>query len=1044
MEVDRVDDPEELFQINDELGKGSYGSVYSAIHLPTGQEVALKIMRLDGAMEIDGLKAEIQLLSKIDCKNVVKYYGSFIKHKTLWIAMEYCDAGSALDLLNQLRNPWTEAQLAVMLRETLQGLAYLHSSSPPIIHRDIKAGNILLNSKGEVKLADFGVAAQLSETLSKRQTQIGTPFWMAPEIIQEVPYDTKVDIWSLGITAIELAEMRPPYWDQGAIRALFLIVTKPSPTCEQPEKFSAEFNDFLSKCLIKEAKSRPTPHELLQHPFIKKAGSADVLAQLVDQCFLEDVQSPERDAGGDNFNFTLELGSFMRAMNTGSSARSNNMTIRGELQEGERLEAVSITPKPPDSIFMWFRRLPESNEFIAIDGAATGSAAYVPTKDDIGCTLRCTWFTESLGPDRAVSVDTSAPIRPGEPRVRSIRIDGGPYYTRVFKLTVDYFGGTEGASQIQWYKAHPDGKYSALVGMNGLTYEPTINDIGSRLEVRYVPVRSDGAKGLPIFVVSKPILKVVGRVLIYTLPGVPSCLHAKWLLGLKGVPFVEIDLLKYPRRYLEMTHLTKGKKTVPQIFFNADYVGGTKKLVGLEMAGKLGDVLKQLMQLEPPDYPKIPTDDELEQDTAGMPPMTSREDQLLTIFLLMRNPKRALPVKLRGPITKRVRTFKGQELIHWIQTMFSKPSSEANALAQEILNESFFHEIRDSNRTYFVPDSTLYRFQADVDHGTVLNMFRIWPARSPPRHPNAIAIGLVRRALNLVDKYAPFNGKKGINFSSAADTEEFRDLMHATLELQAVNLDDLSQAELKAFFLNIYNTLLFHANIAVAAGLASLASSEASAWGRLSYRINSHTFSLTDLEHGILRGNKKAPQRKIKSVISKHDPRARYILQPDARIHFALLSGTLSHAPLAIFEPAHIDDALNLAAEAFLQEEVALDKENKKVLLPRIFHYYNRDFGKNDAAMLKWVCERLTGQKRDDLELILRGSVSITFNRYDWDIVASQAIEQTPPSQPPPAAAPAAPPVSPPASEADSDQSDASDSERVTSPRDVLRTLSVT
>lgn len=258
------DDPEELFNIVEELGKGSYGSVYQAIHLPSGKEVALKVLKLDVLTDIKELKAEISLLSKISSPHVVKYYGSYIKNRTLWISIEYCDAGSALDMLVQLKKPFTELQFITLLGQVLHGLNYLHTMSPPTIHRDIKSGNILLNSKGQVKLADFGVATQLSDTLAKRQTQIGSPFWMAPEIIQESPYGTKVDIWSLGITAIELLQMKPPHWEHGSIRALFLIATKPPPTLDEPDKFSSELNDFISRCVQKNPKERPTAAELLE------------------------------------------------------------------------------------------------------------------------------------------------------------------------------------------------------------------------------------------------------------------------------------------------------------------------------------------------------------------------------------------------------------------------------------------------------------------------------------------------------------------------------------------------------------------------------------------------------------------------------------------------------------------------------------------------------------------------------------------------------------------------------------------------------------
>ncbi|EFA75800.1 putative protein serine/threonine kinase [Heterostelium album PN500] len=272
---------EDSFEFKEKLGQGGYGAVFRALHRESGTTLAVKVLSITPTRIAD-IEKEIDLLKKCRCQSVLSYYGSIAKLAELWILMDYCAVGSVKDMMKTCCDTLDEEQIAAVAADVLSGLGYLHSKG--IVHLDVKAANILLTEDGQVKMADFGVSQQLQTPYGQSSILIGSPLYMAPELILKAPFNSKADVWSFGITLIELAEGRPPSRGLKSMAQLCEVPNMPPPKLANPKDWSPSFNDFISKCLTKDPEQRPSVGDLLSHPFIQNAKTTECLGNMIKQC----------------------------------------------------------------------------------------------------------------------------------------------------------------------------------------------------------------------------------------------------------------------------------------------------------------------------------------------------------------------------------------------------------------------------------------------------------------------------------------------------------------------------------------------------------------------------------------------------------------------------------------------------------------------------------------------------------------------------------------------------------------------------------------
>ncbi|XP_014800949.1 PREDICTED: serine/threonine-protein kinase 10-like [Calidris pugnax] len=293
-------DPEEAWLVLGELGDGAFGKVFKAQNKVTGALAAAKVIETPSEEELEDYVVEIEILACCDHPNITKLLDALYWNGRLWILVEFCPGGAVDAAILELEKGLTEEQIRAACKQLLLALQYLHGCK--IIHRDVKAGNVLLTLDGDVKLADFGVSAKNSSTVQRRVSFIGTPYWMAPEVVQcetskENPYSYKADIWSLGITLIEMAEMEPPYHELNPLRVLLKIAKSQPPTLRHPKKWSEDFKDFLRKSLEKSPEARWSASQLLQHPFVAGISDKRPLRELVAEARADVLEEEDEEEG---------------------------------------------------------------------------------------------------------------------------------------------------------------------------------------------------------------------------------------------------------------------------------------------------------------------------------------------------------------------------------------------------------------------------------------------------------------------------------------------------------------------------------------------------------------------------------------------------------------------------------------------------------------------------------------------------------------------------------------------------------------------------
>ncbi|KAM7047995.1 STE20-like serine/threonine-protein kinase isoform 2-T2 [Acridotheres tristis] len=404
--VKRDLNPEEFWEIIGELGDGAFGKVFKAQNKETKVLAAAKVIDTKSEEELEDYMVEIDILASCDHPNIVKLLDAFYYENNLWILIEFCAGGAVDAVMLELERPLTEPQIKVVCRQTLEALNYLHENK--IIHRDLKAGNILFTLDGDIKLADFGVSAKNTRTIQRRDSFIGTPYWMAPEVVmcetsKDRPYDYKADIWSLGITLIEMAQIEPPHHELNPMRVLLKIAKSDPPTLAQPSKWSSDFKDFLKKCLEKNVDARWSATQLLQHPFVTVTSNkpireliAEAKAEVTEE--VEDGKDEDEEEETENSLLPAEkrASSDLSIASSEEDKLSQNASVLESLSEKTESNAIEDKTTGDESEDIKFRKTADNVHDTAISDVKVQNGSLPTGEDEQGKMVPAEKNTESL------------------------------------------------------------------------------------------------------------------------------------------------------------------------------------------------------------------------------------------------------------------------------------------------------------------------------------------------------------------------------------------------------------------------------------------------------------------------------------------------------------------------------------------------------------------------------------------------------------------------------------------------------------------------
>ncbi|XP_062506238.1 uncharacterized protein LOC134182807 [Corticium candelabrum] len=477
-----------------------------------------------------------------------------------------------------------------------------------------------------------------------------------------------------------------------------------------------------------------------------------------------------------------------------------------------------------------------------------------------------------------------------------------------------------------------------------------------------------------------------GRVVIFSLPTCGYCRRAKAKLLDLGIPYYDINVQKYPEKAQKMRDQT-GRKTVPQIFFNAIHVGGWDELQKLIDEGQLDELLREVEMNEPPeDAPQpIPSDedDDDEDMSNDLSELSCEPDEYA---LLVREVKNSRLVKdHRYHLRSYKSCFVGQELVDWLVKNKNMNRSEATEMGRELMKRNFCHHVADDHE--FKDEYLFYRFVEDKRR-SALNMSYVTDCE--PHGANVISEHLRHLILQLYADHLSQDGK-AVDYEGMGRNPKFASYVKATAQLQRVDVNSLSREEKIAFFINIYNALVIHAN--VARGPPTNIWQRYKFFNYTSYIIGGYLYCLQDIENGVLRANRRGIAQFRRPFGSK-DPRRKIALnRHEPRIHFALVCGAKSCPPIKTYSAQNVDAELQLATEAFLDGEgCVIDMEKKEVSLSMILKWYKVDFGANTEELLKWIAAHTSpgGKNRAYLlQLIQEKSYKVTYQPYNWDLNSS-------------------------------------------------------